>query len=121
MGAPFIDELQLADELAKRKLPGVHLRPTRFRPTFDKWRGESCRGVYLDVLDESVFQSYRTTLHILHAVRKLYGDAFQWLPPPYEYETVKAPIDILSGSDALRLAIDSHCDPRGLINWLLAR
>ncbi len=40
----------------------------------------------------------------------LYGDQFQWLPPPYEYETIKAPIDILAGSHALREAIDSHCD-----------
>lgn len=110
VGAPFIDELQYAEELSKRQLPGVRFRPTRFRPTFDKWQGQSCRGVTLDVTDELTFQSYRTTLHMLHAARKLYGDQFAWLPPPYEYETVKPPIDILSGSDALRLAIDRQCE-----------
>lgn len=110
VGAPFIDELQYAEELSKRQLPGVRFRPTRFRPTFDKWQGQSCRGVTLDVTDELTFQSYRTTLHMLHAARKLYGDQFVWLPPPYEYETVKPPIDILSGSDGLRLAIDRQCD-----------
>ena len=110
VGAPFIDELQFAEELDKRALPGVRLRPTRFRPTFDKWKGQSCRGIYLDVTNEDTFQSYRTTLHIMHAARKLYGEHFQWLPPPYEYEMVKAPIDILAGSDALRLAIDGQCD-----------
>ena len=110
VGAPFIDELQYADELNSRHLPGVRFRATRFRPTFDKWQGQSCRGVVLDVVDVDGFESYRTTLHCLHAARKLYGDQFEWLPPPYEYETVKPPIDILAGSDALRLAIDSHCD-----------
>lgn len=110
VGAPFIDELQYAEELRNRQLPGVRFRPTRFRPTFDKWQGQSCRGVTLDVTDELAFRSYRTTLHMLHAARKLYGDQFAWLPPPYEYETVKPPIDILSGSDALRLAIDRQCE-----------
>jgi hypothetical protein len=33
--------------------------------------------------------------------------AFAWRPPPYEYEHDKEPIDILSGSPALRTAIDA--------------
>ncbi len=53
VGAPFIDELAYAEELASRQLPGVRFRPTRFRPTFDKWKSQSCRGVYLDVTDET--------------------------------------------------------------------
>lgn len=110
IGAPFIDELRYADELNGRGLAGIRFRPTRFRPTFDKWQGQSCRGVYLDVTDPDAFHSYRTTVHALYAARTLYPDQFQWLPPPYEYETVKAPIDILAGSDALRLAIDNQVD-----------
>jgi uncharacterized protein YbbC (DUF1343 family) len=30
-----------------------------------------------------------------------------WRDPPYEYETVKPPIDILYGSDRLRRGIDA--------------
>ena len=110
VAAPFIDEVRLAQTLNKRNLPGVRFRATRFRPTFDKWRGQSCRGVYIEVLDEEAFSSYRTTLHILHSVHAMHADHFRWLPPPYEYETVKPPIDILSGSHELRLAIDADCD-----------
>ena len=33
--------------------------------------------------------------------------AFAWRPAPYEYEHDKEPIDILSGSPALRTAIDA--------------
>ncbi len=109
VGAPFIDERALSAEMNARGLPGVRFRATRFRPTFDKWRGESCRGLFIDVTNEYTFDSYRTTLHLLHAIRTLHGDLLQWLPPPYEYETVKPPIDILTGSDAVRTAIDAGC------------
>jgi hypothetical protein len=33
-------------------------------------------------------------------------DDFAWREPPYEYETVKPPIDILWGGDGLRKGID---------------
>lgn len=110
VGAPFVDDKRLAETLNARNLPGVRFRPTRFRPTFDKWKGESCRGVYIDVLSDVEFQSYRTTLHILHAIHAAHATDFAWLPPPYEYETVKPPIDILSGNCQLREAIQSGCD-----------
>ncbi|MFO1063455.1 MAG: DUF1343 domain-containing protein [Pirellulales bacterium] len=109
VGAPFIDEFRLASYLNRLGLDGVHFRPTRFRPTFDKWRGESCRGVWIEVIDEERFDAYRSTIHLLAAVRNLFSDSLQWLPPPYEYETVKPPIDILNGSDRTRLAFDSGC------------
>lgn len=110
VAAPFIDERRLASLLTARRLPGVRFRPTRFRPTFDKWSGQSCRGVFVEPIDERTFAPYRTFVHILHAVHARHSDAFAWLPPPYEYESVKPPIDILSGSDQLRLAIDADCD-----------
>ena len=34
-------------------------------------------------------------------------DLFAWRQPPYEYETVIPPIDILSGSDHLRRKLDA--------------
>jgi uncharacterized protein YbbC (DUF1343 family) len=110
VGAPFIDGIRLAQELSQRQLPGVRFRPTRFRPTFDKWQGSSCSGVAIDILDEYSFAAYRSYLHLLHAVRWLYPEEFVWLPPPYEYETIQMPIDILSGSHQVRCAIDRGCD-----------
>ena len=47
------------------------------------------------------------TLAILDAAKRLAPNEFAWLPPPYEYETVKPPLDILFGSDRLRRALDS--------------
>ncbi len=110
VGAPYIDdEVKLATALNHLQLDGVRFRPTRFRPTFDKWRGASCRGVHIDVTDETAFDSYRSTLHILHLCRRLYPKSFEWLPPPYEYEQIKMPIDILTGSSLVREAIDQQC------------
>lgn len=105
-GAPFIDPERLVGALASFELPGVRFLPTWFRPTFDKWRGERCGGVFLRVWDPDRFRPFATTVAILAAVRALWPQSFRWLDPPYEYETEKWPIDILAGGDALRLAID---------------
>ena len=107
VGAPFIDAERLAKTLNDRNLPGVYFRPLRFVPTFDKWVGQSCGGVFIHVLDATQFRSYRTTVEILYAVKASNPDEFAWLPPPYEYEYIKPPIDILSGSTKLRTAIDN--------------
>jgi uncharacterized protein YbbC (DUF1343 family) len=102
VGAPFIDPHGLASELAGVPLPGLAIRPIRFVPTFDKWRGERCGGVALHVVEPREVRSVKMTLHVLAAVRQLWPDDFQWLPPPYEYEREKMPIDILFGSSRLR-------------------
>ena len=49
---------------------------------------------------------YPTTRSVLACLRSLYLEQFTWLPPPYEYEEVLMPIDILSGSSRLRETID---------------
>ena len=47
-------------------------------------------------------QTGATAVTLLQAVRQLDPTRFAWRDPPYEYETVKLPIDILSGSATLR-------------------
>lgn len=110
VGAPFIESEQLAMQLNQRTLTGVYFRPIRFIPTFDKWAGKSCGGVFIHVLDAKRFRAYAATVEILRAVKQLYPSELAWLPPPYEYEFVKPPIDILSGSELLRLSIDTFDD-----------
>lgn len=107
LGAPWLDPWALADELNKQDIPGLILRPVRFVPTFDKHRGQRCGGLFLQVTDARAVRSMSFTLSLLDAVRQLAPAQFAWLPPPYEYETVKPPIDILFGSDQLRVALDS--------------
>lgn len=108
VGAPFIDPYELASQLDSAELPGLAIRPIRFVPTFDKWRGQRCGGVALHVVDPQAVRSVTATLQILAAIRRLYPAEFDWLPPPYEYEHEKMPIDILFGSSKLRQALSSE-------------
>jgi uncharacterized protein YbbC (DUF1343 family) len=106
-GAPGIDPWELVREMSRFDHPGLALRPVRFQPTFDKHAGESCGGVALHVTDAAAVRSVRTTLVLIDAARRVCAGGFHWLPPPYEYETIRPPIDILFGSDRLRRRLES--------------
>jgi uncharacterized protein YbbC (DUF1343 family) len=119
-GAPYIEPERLRDELERQNLPGVRFRPVRFIPTFDKWKGQSCGGLALHIADAVAFRPYRTTVAILAACRKLWPDQFEWLSPPYEYETEKMPVDIIDGCSRLRETIDrtaGNVDAATLDKW----
>ena len=106
-GAPWLDGHDLAH--AMRELgacPHAAYRPVQFEPTFHKFVGETCGGVFVHPVDAQRFRSYRTTLALLAAAKRLAPDRFAWRQPPYEYETEQMPIDILAGSAELREAID---------------
>jgi uncharacterized protein YbbC (DUF1343 family) len=109
LGAPWIDPFVLARELAAYEHPGLTLAPVRFVPTFDKFRGEACGGVALHITEPTEVRSVATAVAILATISRLYPAEFAWLPPPYEYETEKPPIDILFGSPRLR---ERLADPR---------
>jgi uncharacterized protein YbbC (DUF1343 family) len=111
VGAPFIDPHELAQALANADLPGLAIRPIRFVPTFDKFQGLRCGGIALHIVDPPAVRSVTATLHLLAAVRRSYPNDFAWLPPPYEYEREKMPIDILFGSSRLRQAFESEFAP----------
>jgi uncharacterized protein YbbC (DUF1343 family) len=107
LGAPFLDPHRLLNELTPVQIPGLALRPIRFVPTFDKWQGQSCGGIAIHVVDPSTVRSVALILQVLAAVQRLWPRDFAWLPPPYEYEREKMPIDILYGSPRLREALAS--------------
>jgi len=107
-GAPYIDPHRLCDELRSCGLPGVHFRPLYFEPTFQKHAGTVCGGAQMHVTDRAAFRSVITAVAVLETIVRLYPDSFAWKEPPYEYETVKLPIDILAGGAALRAQIEGN-------------
>ena len=113
-GAPWLDAAALRVKFARRRLPGIVLRDHDFQPTFHKWGGEVCRGFQLHVTDRDRYLPYLTTLALLQDVAALHPDRFAWKQPPYEYVTDRLPIDVLSGDPAVRHAIESGSDLRGL-------
>jgi uncharacterized protein YbbC (DUF1343 family) len=106
-GAPFLEPRRLRHELQDIPLPGVVLREAAFEPTFHKWAGEPCYGFQLHVTDRLAFKPYFTTLALLSVIRRLYPGQFAWRQPPYEYETERLPIDLLTGDAAIREGIDA--------------
>src|SRR5439155_1713008 len=64
VGAPYLDAHAFADDLNRRRLPGVHFRPARFVPTFHKWAGRLCGGVQIHVTHAASFKPYITGLAV---------------------------------------------------------
>jgi uncharacterized protein YbbC (DUF1343 family) len=95
-------------------MPGIALRPAVFEPTSNKWRGRPCRGFQIHVTDPDRFQPYGTTLRLLQAVMHSHPDQFQWLPPPYEYEFERMPIDLILGDGRMRREMERGKSIAGL-------
>ena len=106
-GAPGIDPEGLAGRLNALDLPGALFRPATFEPTFQKHAGRPCGGCQIHVTDRRAFRPVLTGAAVIAACREALGDRFGWREPPYEYERDKMPIDVLSGSPALRRQVDA--------------
>jgi len=109
-GAPWFDIEAVGARLAKRRLPGLVLRPHSFEPTFHKWAGQVCHGFQIHVTDRAAYRPYITTLAILQDVIAVHGDRFDWKKPPYEYVTDKPPIDVLTGDPEIRRTLENGAD-----------
>jgi uncharacterized protein YbbC (DUF1343 family) len=107
VGAPFIDARALCAELEACELPGLELRPCTIEPMFHKHAREQCGAVQLHVTDRAVFDSYRTGLALLVAVKRLWPEQFAWRTEAYEFRDDVPAIDLLTGKPAVRAAIDA--------------
>jgi uncharacterized protein YbbC (DUF1343 family) len=81
-GAPWLKSETLARELNSYHIPGVVFRPQWFTPTFSKYQGELCGGVYVHVTDREKFPAVSTSLILLNHMRTHYGDHFS-INKPY--------------------------------------
>jgi len=116
-GAPFIHPETIVNVLNEFKLPGVLFRPLSFQPTFQKHAGLLCGGAQLHVTDREKFKPFKTGVAVLKAVHDTCPRDFAWKQPPYEYDEVNLPIDILAGTDRLRKDIESGKDLDGMEKW----
>ncbi|HEV2064536.1 MAG TPA: molybdopterin-guanine dinucleotide biosynthesis protein B, partial [Thermoanaerobaculia bacterium] len=113
-GAPWLQALDLAEELNRLDLPGVGFLPAHFRPMFDKHAGETCGGAQMRVTDAAVFRSFETGLRIIETARRFAPAAFRWRTQPYEFDPRPA-IDLLTGSTRFRRMVDGGEDLKGEI------
>lgn len=77
LGAPWIDGERLAAYLNGRNIPGVSFVPLRFTPSGDRFGGEECGGVFLNLLDRERLNTGRLGIELVAALWKLYPERFE--------------------------------------------
>jgi len=107
VGAPCVVAERFAEQLNAKQLPGVVFRPAVFEPTFHKHAKTSCGGCQIHVTDRAAFRPVLTGVALIEAFRAA-NRTFAWREPPYEYEAVKLPFDILAGSSTLREQLEAR-------------
>lgn len=112
-GAPDLEAgriLAAMQAMAPEWLKGCRLRPCWFEPTFHKHAGKLCEGLQVHVedaaYDHGAFQPWRLQALAFKAIRRLWPDYELWRDFPYEYEFGRLAIDLINGSELLRLWVD---------------
>jgi uncharacterized protein YbbC (DUF1343 family) len=118
IGAPWIDPERYAAAMNGRGIPGAYFRPAFFEPTFHKQAQRGCGGCQIHVTNRSHFPAMRVAVEMLDEFKREAPREKLWRDPPYEYEHVKPPIDILYGSNRLRQGIDAGEAPASIMaDW----
>jgi len=110
LGAPYINPSLLRQKLEKRKLLGCRFKEISFTPEFDKWQGQQCHGLEIQITDARAYKPYYTTLAIIQEIITAWPDQFCFIPPPYEYEFKRLPIDIIIGDEEIRKGLEQGKD-----------
>jgi uncharacterized protein YbbC (DUF1343 family)/CubicO group peptidase (beta-lactamase class C family) len=76
VGAPYVDDVQLAAELRRAGLAGVGFVPIRFTPEASTFKGQPCGGVYLVLTDRDSFNAVDLGLTLALTLRRLYPEDF---------------------------------------------
>jgi uncharacterized protein YbbC (DUF1343 family) len=112
VGTPNVVPERFVAAMNRLTLPGVVFRPLIFEPTFHKHAKRSCGGCQIHVTDRRTFRPVITGAALVAASRAADPEGFRWREPPYEYEPVKLPFDILAGSSELREQIEADTAPQ---------
>jgi uncharacterized protein YbbC (DUF1343 family) len=76
IGAPFIDEKKLFEELKKQKFAGLSIEPVRFTPKakVHKYFGKECGGIKISVTDKKNNQGFKLGVELLKNLLDLYPE-----------------------------------------------
>lgn len=87
---------------------GYNLRPIVVLPTFQKHQGQNCGGIHIHPTEPSKFRSWAVSQLICREFYHELGDKFKWNDKPYEYEFHKLAIDLINGTDEVRLWVEKN-------------
>ncbi len=96
VGAPYVDDVKLAEVLNRAGLPGVSFVPIVFTPTYSVHKGQLCKGVYILLTDRDRCNVVDVGLLLAEALYRLYpkdfnpGKMSHLLLHPPTLEAVKA-------------------------------
>ena len=99
LGAPWVNSSEWTDSMNKLKLPGVRFRSCHFTPTFWRYKDKRCNGLQVHVTDRNLYDAVTTGLHLLHTLKEVHPEGFEFNPPTYDKLTH---FDYLAGTDRLR-------------------
>lgn len=74
VGAPWMNNLQLALLLNQQNLPGVRFVPFKQTPVSNLYANKSCNGLQILIDDWSTFEPMKTGIAIAWALRKIHPD-----------------------------------------------
>jgi len=103
IGAPWINARELAGYLSLREIPGVRFVPTQFVPAASAFKGISCWGVRLLLVDRKSLDAGRLGIELESALYRLY-------PKSFDIDSTLS----LVGSRAVLRAIKQGDDPIGI-------
>jgi uncharacterized protein YbbC (DUF1343 family)/CubicO group peptidase (beta-lactamase class C family) len=77
VGAPWIQEREMAAALNRANLAGVRFTPIRFTPDASKHKEVECGGVHIAVVDRDVVDPLRIGIELALVLRKLHRDDWE--------------------------------------------
>ncbi len=77
VGAPYIDDVQLAYELNQMALKGVRFVPVRFTPSASVFKDQPCAGVSIVLTDREHCQVVDIGIALAHVLHRLYPAEFE--------------------------------------------
>lgn len=116
VGAPWIDGVRLARELAETRLPGFRPRPLHFLPTFQKHAKTPCGGVQIHVTDVRTFRPVATYIALIALAQRQDPALFRFRTERYEFVNDIPAFDLLTGDAEARERIERGDAPIDIAN-----
>lgn len=109
VGASWLDAPRVVETMNAMQLPGIRFEAITMSvaDTALKYPGQTIPAIGLVVTDRQLYRPVRTALLLIDSIRKQHPDDFAWGPS----------IDLLTGSDQVRLAIGAGQLPPLLEEW----
>jgi uncharacterized protein YbbC (DUF1343 family) len=77
IGAPYIDDVRLAAQMNRLKLPGVRFIPIRFTPDASVHKDVECGGLNIVVTDRDVCEIVNVGLALAQTIHRLHPEDFE--------------------------------------------